>query len=1261
MPYITKSLTIIITLLSSFVCPGAYKYGFIRYTRSISLKQGMLQGVITEPKLGMAQRGRVGVYKGIPYAAPPIGELRFMPTGGAPSWFGVKIADTFGPVCPQKFPDERKMSPFRKKYFLGLKQYLMNQSEDCLYLNIYAPDEGNITNSRRYPVMVFIHGESFEWNSGNPYDGSVLAAYGQVIVVTINFRLGILGFLKAGTELDSKSNFGLVDQIAALLWVKDNIEAFGGDINSVTLFGHGTGAVCASLLMISPMILKGNERLFHRAILMGGTALSDWALAGNPTGVTYQVSKALNCQIHDDFAECLRRKRLDEIMAASAITPDYKTRFGPVVDSIVVPNEPKKSMTQYNDLFRRFELMYGVTEQESLHLLGPVALIKGMLEKERDQELRAYFHSRCEMRPGLCMQRTLDEYSRNDAFPQSDRLYGDYTGYEPDRASLARDSLLDILSDARSVAPIVQMARYHAALNLQSYFYVFTHRTNSKEYIRDKSYNGEELPYVFGVPLDGPKFHFTDTYREEERMFSEIVMMYFSNFAETGNPNMPKRQMFYSMNPAYWAQYDVEWPEFDLREERYIELKIPPQPSQHYRSSKIRYWNDIFPNLTENIPQNLYPQSHPTKRTPYKPPLANPPRRTPSFPSFLYDHLSTPKNKFENFEKPFKTKSKEVFGTIVNTGTNRPDNFMENIYGKVIEAPAEEVKQSSSMNIIIIIGGIFLMVNLILLVILYFKCYRNKKNGREKTTTTTDANEDEKRPKDEETFLMNGCNIVRMMNKSPKSEDTYEAVRSGAIPKHKLSRQMSSSTIDAHTKVREWIAQEIIHKYSPRFFRRTEQNSSPREKVSIPEDFTIPSKGDKDSTLGRSPTRPVSPVDQKPIIMKTSTVTRHKVKVPKVSVAVDATPSGRGPSVLMQQPIEFTKSLDYPNIKPDGVPLRRSFTVEDFSPRISDKHKDTRISSNNIHFNLEDLQPTVIKISHTHSKSDPVQDVDYTAMKRLRTFDPNQSVNVTCKDENDQPIPLTPEESLKTIKRRNFPKVLPDLPSRQATINKRLSMPIQGLYMPANDSSSVSPTNSPLAQSLNKFPPAPPPRASTLIKQSSSPLPVFISEPALAEEQEEEPEIVCNNLYVGPLIPRRQPGNNIQVYGSLGSVKNGNGSKTTISSSTELKNSDPKLFTKPPLMKKPFEDSSIKIIPKLQHNNNHKKEKPNRIPEEKTDNLNASVQEVDNQCQVGVRPLKKSQIPTLSKNSNATLNKESSSSESTPSEESDTGTIVNKI
>lgn len=134
----------------------------------------------------------------------------------------------------------------------------------------------------------------------------MLASYGQVIVVTINYRLGILGFLKPGFRDFTVSNFGLFDQVAALQWIKENIHAFGGDNESITLMGHGTGAACINFLMISP-IARG---LFHRAILMSGSALSDWATSLNPEEATSAIAYALNCPLVDDeLIKCLRQKK----------------------------------------------------------------------------------------------------------------------------------------------------------------------------------------------------------------------------------------------------------------------------------------------------------------------------------------------------------------------------------------------------------------------------------------------------------------------------------------------------------------------------------------------------------------------------------------------------------------------------------------------------------------------------------------------------------------------------------------------------------------------------------------------------------------------------------------------------------------------------------------------------------------------------------------------------------------------------------------
>ena len=216
----------------------------------VSTAQGQLEG---------AQSGDIIRFLGVPFAAPPVGDLRFQPPAPVAPWDGVRPALAHGARSWQESAGVTAM----------LGDDASGTDEDCLYLNVFTP----ACDDARRPVMVWIHGGGFVNGSGSTpwYDGSALAARGDVVVVTINYRLGALGFLWLGDldpRLRSSGVNGLLDQAAALQWVHDNIAAFGGDPESVTIFGESAGAMSVSTLLALPAA----RGLFHRAIAQSGAA-----------------------------------------------------------------------------------------------------------------------------------------------------------------------------------------------------------------------------------------------------------------------------------------------------------------------------------------------------------------------------------------------------------------------------------------------------------------------------------------------------------------------------------------------------------------------------------------------------------------------------------------------------------------------------------------------------------------------------------------------------------------------------------------------------------------------------------------------------------------------------------------------------------------------------------------------------------------------------------------------------------------------------
>ncbi|KAH9632705.1 hypothetical protein HF086_017864, partial [Spodoptera exigua] len=427
------------------------------------------------------------------------------------------------------------------------------------------------TLQAKYPVVIFIHGESFEWNSGNVYDGSVLASYGGLVVITINYRLGILGFLNANPIPHLKArvaNYGLMDQIAALHWVQQNIALFGGDAGNVTMLGHGSGAACINFLMISPTVMPG---LFHRSILLSGSALSSWALVEDPVSFSVQLAKQANCTLPEDIVkdhelivDCLREVPLDELMSAEISTPSYLTAFGPSVDGVVVKTDYAKELLTFfipNDL-QGFSSVSGVNNLKADKRSG-----------ERMFGIRGG-QNKYDLLFGVVTSEALWKFSAQDI----------QNGFEGER----RD---------RIIRTYVRNAyTYHLS---EIFFTIVNEYTDWERTVqRMGSVHGEELPYLFGAPLVDGLGHFPRNYTKSEVALSEAFILYMANFARTGNPNEVHRQESVLPISRERNKYkSILWDEYDTLYQKYLEIGMKPRMKNHYRAHQLSVWLRLIPEI----------------------------------------------------------------------------------------------------------------------------------------------------------------------------------------------------------------------------------------------------------------------------------------------------------------------------------------------------------------------------------------------------------------------------------------------------------------------------------------------------------------------------------------------------------------------------------------------------------------------------------------------------------------------------------------
>ena len=455
---------------------------------------------------GLERRG-VLQFRGIPFAAPPVGPLRWLPPRREERWDGVRDATRFSPESAQ--------GKFAMNALTGAPETV--KSEDSLYLNVWTP----ACDDARRPVLVWIHGGAFAFGSGSTpwYDGTNFARNGDVVVVTINYRLGPLGYLHLadlfGDEFEGSGNLGVLDQVAALEWVRDSIAGFGGDPDDVTIFGESAGGGSVGTLLGTPAATG----MFRKAVAQSGAA-SWWASREGATEITAALISRLGIGPGD--AEALRALGWEQLVAASTelgmAVGNGRLPFQPVVDGVVLPRPPLELVAAGNAA--GVHLVVG-TNRHEMTLFN---LIDPSLAQADD----------------AAIAQRVERFAPRD--PAA--LLAEYRSRRPGASSA--EVWTDLASDAVFRLPAIHHAE-HQLPHAPVWMYLFTWETPVFGGVL-RSTHALEIPFVFdNLDREGVEM-FTGTGPDRGELARRMHAAWIA-FARTGDPNHPEL--------PEWPRYDT--------------------------------------------------------------------------------------------------------------------------------------------------------------------------------------------------------------------------------------------------------------------------------------------------------------------------------------------------------------------------------------------------------------------------------------------------------------------------------------------------------------------------------------------------------------------------------------------------------------------------------------------------------------------------------------------------------------------------------